>query len=90
MSRRDHSIFDAELSGRSFDLRLTLRLLGRLHPYRRRVAGSVACILGMSLGAVLLPIITARIVIDGILLRADGRAAPDFGMHELAAALGIS
>jgi ATP-binding cassette subfamily B protein len=90
VSRRDHSIFDAELSGRSFDFRLTLRLLRRLHPYRRRVAGSVACILGMSLGAVLLPVITARVVIDGVLLRASGPAAPDFGMQELTAALAAS
>jgi ATP-binding cassette subfamily B protein len=90
VSRRDHSIFDAELSGRSFDLRLTLRLLRRLRPYRVRVAGSVACILGMSLGAVLLPIITARVVIDGVLLQAEGRAAPDFGMHELAAMVAAS
>ena len=90
MSRRDHSIFDAELSGRSFDFRLTLRLLRRLHPYRRRVAGSIACILGMSLGAVLLPVITARVVIDGVLLRASGPAAPDFGMQELTAALAAS
>ncbi|MEN8184310.1 MAG: ABC transporter ATP-binding protein [Myxococcota bacterium] len=84
MSRRDHSIFDAELSGRSFDLQLTLRLLHRLHPYRRRVAASVACIFGMALGAVLLPVITTRVVIDGVLLPEPGRAAPDFGMVELA------
>jgi ATP-binding cassette subfamily B multidrug efflux pump len=87
VSRRDHSIFDAELSGRGFDLHLTLRLLRRLGPYRARLAGSIACILGMSLGAVLLPVVIARVVIDGVLLREGGRAAPDFGLQALTAAL---
>jgi ATP-binding cassette subfamily B protein len=87
VSRRDHSVFDAELAGRSFDLRLTLRLLRRLRPYRTRLRASLVCILGMALGAVLLPVIISRAVIDGVLLPGPGPAAPDFGMQEAARGL---
>ena len=80
MSRRDHSIFDAELSGQSFDLRLTARLLRRLAPERRLVAASALCIAGLSLATVLLPVVLSRVVIDGVLLPSADRAAPDFGM----------
>jgi ATP-binding cassette subfamily B protein len=80
VSRRDHSIFDAELSGRSFDLGLTARLLRRLAPERRLVAATALCILGLSLAAVLLPVVLSRVVIDGVLLPSADRAAPDFGM----------
>ncbi len=80
MSRRDHSIFDAELSGRSFDLALTLRLLRRVAPHRRLVAASALCIAGLSTGTVLLPVVLSRVVIDGVLFPTTGVAAPDFGM----------
>jgi ATP-binding cassette subfamily B protein len=80
VSRRDHSIFDAELSGRGFDLGLTGRLLRRLGPHRRLVAASALCIAGMSLATVLLPVVLARVVIDGVLFPSAGAAAPDFGM----------
>jgi ATP-binding cassette subfamily B protein len=85
--RRDHSIFEAELAGRTFDMRLVGRLVGYLRPYRGRVAATALCVVASSLLAVLLPVVTARVLIDGVLRRQAAIEAPDFGMQELAAAL---
>jgi ATP-binding cassette subfamily B protein len=85
---RDHGAFEAELSGRGFDLRLTLRLLSWLGRHRGRLALAALCILGMSVGAVLMPVVTTRVIIDGILFPSSGVAAPDFGMQGTAAWLG--
>ncbi len=84
---RDHSIFEAELVGRAFDLRLVLRLLRYLGPYRARMAAVAGCVIGSAALAVLLPVITTRVVIDGVLRQRAAIEAPDFGMQELAAAV---
>jgi len=86
---RDHSVFEADLSGRTFSWRLLRRLLGWLRPHRRLAGASALFVLAASTLAVLGPLVISRVVIDGIL--APGSAdtdAPDFGMQELAAALG--
>ena len=81
---RDHSIFDAELSGRTFDSALLLRLLGWLRPHRRAALGSVALVLAGSALAVLAPLVVSRVVIDEILYPTSGASAPDFGMLQVA------
>ncbi len=81
---RDHSIFDAELSGGTFDLSLLKRLLGWVRPYRRDGLACIALVLCGSALAVLGPVVVARVVIDGILYPTAGASAPDFGMLGLA------
>ena len=89
-ARRDHSLFDADLTGRSFDSHLTWRLLRYLAPYRRLLLLCAAAVMVSSLMAVLMPVVLSRVVIDGVLYpREDGVAAPDFGMVEAARWLGI-
>jgi ATP-binding cassette subfamily B protein len=90
VSQRDHSIFEAELTGRAFDLVLTTRLVRRLRPYRGRAVGAAAAVLAASLLAVLLPVVVTRVAIDGVLARRAPVEAPDFGMQEAAAWLGAA
>jgi len=85
---RDHSIFDADLTGRSLDLRLTLRLGRYLRPYGRLLLGSCLLIGIASLMAVWMPVVMTRVVIDGVLFPNLGIEAPDFGMIRASAALG--
>jgi ATP-binding cassette subfamily B protein len=86
-SRRDHSIFEAELAGRAFDGRLVWRLVRYLRPYRGRMLATALCVIASSALAVLLPVVTTRVLIDGVLARRAAIEAPDFGMQELAAAV---
>lgn len=83
--RRDHSIFEAELAGRAFDARVVWRLVRYLRPYRGRMAATAACVIASSTLAVLLPVVTTRVLIDGVLRQHAAIEAPDFGMQELAA-----
>ena len=85
--RRDHSIFDAELSGRSLDARLTRRLLSWLVPYWPLLLASCALVLAASTLTVLMPVIMTRVVVDTVLFPTSGAEAPDFGMIELSARL---
>jgi ATP-binding cassette subfamily B multidrug efflux pump len=78
--KRDHSIFDADMTGRSFDLRLARRLVGYLRPYRRLLAASSVLVVAMSVLAVLMPVVMTRVVIDGVLFPTAGAGAPHFGM----------
>ncbi len=50
--QRDHGVFEAELSGRNFDARLTRRLLRWLLPYRGWLLASGALVVGASTLAV--------------------------------------
>jgi ATP-binding cassette subfamily B protein len=83
----DHSVFDAELTGRGLRGALLRRLLGHLRPFRAAALASAACVLAGSLLAVLMPVVTTRVVIDGLLVRAPGIGAPDFGMQAAADAV---
>jgi len=78
---RDYSIFDAELSGRVFNLRLLMRLLGWLKPYRLIVFSGLGLILLAAFLAVLNPIIISLVAIDDILLKQTDTLIPDFGMR---------
>jgi ATP-binding cassette subfamily B protein len=78
--KRDHSMFDAELSGQVFNLRLLRRLLRWLRPYRATVAGSAVLILVSSGLQILLPIIISLVVVDHLLLAQTDHPTPDMGM----------
>ncbi|MEE9556208.1 MAG: hypothetical protein V3V76_03020, partial [Candidatus Adiutricales bacterium] len=54
---RDYSIFDAELSGQVFNMRLLIRLLGWLKPYRLIVLSGLGLILLAAFLAVLNPVV---------------------------------
>ena len=66
---------------------LLRRLLRQLRPFRAAALGSAGCVLAASLLAVLMPVVTTRVVIDGLLVRTPGVAAPNFGMQAAADAL---
>ncbi len=87
--RSDHSIFEAELAGRTFDARLVFRLVRYLRPYRGRMLATALCVIASSALAVLMPVITTRVLIDGVLRQRAAIEAPDFGMQELAAAVAL-
>lgn len=78
---RDYSIFDAELSGQVFNMRLLIRLFGWLKPYRKMVLSGLGLILLAASLAVLNPVIISLVVIDDILLKRTDNLMPDFGMR---------
>lgn len=78
---RNYSAFDAELTGKAFNLRLFLRLLGWLKPYRGILFTSIAFVVLSAALAVMLPVMTGRVVIDNILLRSPVSGhLPDYGL----------
>jgi ATP-binding cassette subfamily B multidrug efflux pump len=85
---RDHAVFEAELSGKSLDVRLLGRLLGWLRPHGRDAWGSIALILAASGIAVFAPVVVSRVVIDGILMPSSHVDAPRFGMDLVVAWIG--
>jgi ATP-binding cassette subfamily B protein len=89
-ARRDHSVFDADLTGRAFDWRLTRRTLAFLRPYAPWLLASSALVVAASLLAVWMPVVMGRVIVDGVLFPSEGVAAPDFGMGDAAARLGAA
>ena len=91
--RRDHSLFDAEISGAVLNTRLLKRLLKWLKPYRLTFAASGALVLAASTFQVLLPVIVSLVVIDHVIRGETGHLAPDFGLvgltDSLASTLGL-
>ena len=91
---RDHSVFEADLSGAVLNMRLLARLLGWLAPYALRLWLSVALVLLASIAAVLLEIVIARVLVDYIISGKAASLMPDLGMIAavvwLEQALGIS
>lgn len=83
-AQRDHSVFEAELSGRAFDLRLLRRLLRWMRPHLGLAALSGLFVVAASVLAVLGPVVISRVVIDGILVPESGVVAPTFGMASAA------
>ncbi len=82
--RRDYSVFDAELAGRSFDARVVGRLFRWLAPHWRTALTSGILVLIASVLAILMPVVVTRVVIDGLLLADQPVLLPDFGMNALA------
>ncbi len=92
-ARREYAVFDAELAGRPLSARVLARLLVWLRPHWVAALISGALVLAASAFAILMPVIIARVVIDGLLMDARPVTLPDLGMntltHWLAAATGL-
>ncbi|MEJ2130360.1 MAG: ABC transporter ATP-binding protein, partial [Gammaproteobacteria bacterium] len=82
--KRNYSAFDAELTHKAFNMRLFMRLLGWLKPYRVTMFVSIAFVILSATLAVLLPVITGRVVIDNMLVKdAVSARLPDYGLTDL-------
>ena len=78
--RRDHAMFDAELSGQALNLKLLRRLLRWLRPYRRMIGVSSVLILVSSALQVLLPVVISVVVVDHVIMGTTQHVTPDMGM----------
>ncbi len=79
-SKKNYSLFDAELSGAVLDFSLLRRLLQWLRPYQRSLFISTIFMLCASTLQILLPIIISLVVIDHILAGNSENDTPDFGL----------
>lgn len=79
----DHSIFEADIHGKSPSAKLLGRVLHWTKPYRFRGVISILLVIFASFLAVLMPVIVTRVVIDGIIIGSPDLTLPDFGMNRL-------
>lgn len=80
---RDHSMFDAELSGAMLNMHLLKRIIGWLRPYSGTLAVSGVLVLINSTLAVLMEIIISRVLVDYIITGHTKSNMPDLGMIKL-------
>jgi len=80
---RDHSMFDAELSGAVLNFQLFVRLLSWLKPYRLSLFVSAILILITSYLAVTMEVVISRVLVDYIIQGEIESTMPDLGMIEL-------
>ena len=80
---RDHSMFDAELSGSVLNMRLLGRLMQWLKPYRLSLLASTALVLVASYATVVMEILISRVLVDYIIIGETDSEMPDLGMIEL-------
>ena len=80
---RDHSMFDAELSGSVLNMRLLGRLMQWLKPYRLSLLASIALVLVASYATVVMEILISRVLGDYIIIGETDSEMPDLGMIEL-------
>ena len=80
---RDHSMFDAELSGAVLNLQLFGRLVRWLKPYRFMLILSTVLVLVASYAAVVMEILISRVLVDYIIVGEADSPMPDLGMIEL-------
>ncbi len=78
--RRDHAMFDAELSAKALNVQLLRRLLQWIRPYRLTVLVSSVLILIASALQVMLPVVTSIVIIDHLFIGNTDHATPDMGM----------
>ena len=81
--RRDHAMFDAELSGQALNLALLRRLLQWIRPYRATVALSSVLILVSSALQVMLPVVISVVVVDHVIMASTQNVTPDMGMIDV-------
>ena len=82
-TKRDYSMFDADLSGAVLNISLLSRLLSWLKPYRFQILISSILVLISSFLNILLPITISLVAIDNIIRSESMTDAPDFGLIEL-------
>ena len=80
-AQRDYGVFDADLAGKALDLRLLRRLLHWVRPHLGTLAFSGVLVVIASVLAIMMPVIVARVVIDGLLVGNHRHNLPDFGMN---------
>ncbi len=81
--KRDHSMFDAELSGSILNLHLLSRLMNWLKPYRISLLISTVLVLIASYATVVMEILISRVLVDYIIVGETASEMPDLGMIEL-------
>ena len=81
--KRDHSMFDAELSGSVLNLYLLSRLMNWLKPYRISLLISTVLVLIASYATVVMEILISRVLVDYIIVGETASEMPDLGMIEL-------
>ena len=83
-SRRDHTMFDAELSGAVLNVQLLGRIVRWLAPYRLRLAVSAVLVLVTSFLTVVMEVVISRVLVDYIIVGGGTGEAhgnmPDLGM----------
>ena len=80
---RDHSLFDAELSGAVLNMHLLGRLVRWLKPYRFKLILSTVLVLIASYAAVVMEVLISRVLVDYIIVGETESPMPDMGMIEL-------
>ena len=80
---RDHSLFDAELSGAVLNMHLLGRLVLWLKPYRFMLVLSTVLVLIASYAAVVMEVLISRVLVDYIIVGETESPMPDMGMIEL-------
>jgi ATP-binding cassette subfamily B multidrug efflux pump len=80
---RDHSLFDAELSGAVLNMHLLGRLVRWLKPYRFKLVLSTVLVLIASYAAVVMEVLISRVLVDYIIVGETESPMPDMGMIEL-------
>lgn len=80
---RDHSLFDAELSGAVLNMHLLARLFRWLKPYRLGLGVSTVLVLIASYAAVVMEVLISRVLVDYIIVGKTDSPMPDMGMIEL-------
>lgn len=86
-AERDHSLFEAELSGNVLNLRLLRRILAWLVPYRVSLAISSVLVLAASLATVLMEVVISRVLVDYVIVGEVDSMMPDFGLIEVTIAM---
>jgi ATP-binding cassette subfamily B protein len=80
---KDHSMFDADLSGAVLNMHLLGRLMYWLKPYRLSLVVSTGLVLLASYAAVILEILISRVLVDYIIAGKPDSIMPDLGMIAL-------
>ncbi|MBT3833095.1 MAG: ABC transporter ATP-binding protein [Gammaproteobacteria bacterium] len=80
---RDHSLFDAELSGAVLNMHLLGRLVRWLRPYRLKLVLSTVLVLIASYAAVVMEVLISRVLVDYIIVGKADSPMPDMGMIAL-------
>ena len=82
-TKRDHSIFEADIEGQAMNLQYLKRIAGWVKPHKQAAIASIVLVLFASVLAVLLPVLLSRVVVDEILMDAPNALLPDFGLLAL-------
>ena len=82
-TKRDHSVFEADIEGQAMNLQYLKRIAGWVKPHKQAAIVSIVLVLFASALAVLLPVLLSRVVVDGILMDTPSALIPDFGLLAL-------